>query len=45
MIGKWWDGCVRMVVVLGFWCVHNGERKREEERQKLESGEKWHCIV
>ena len=42
MIGKWWDGWVWMVVVLGFGFVHGGKRevetKGEEERQKLERG-------
>ena len=49
MIGKWWDGWVWMVVVLGFGFVHGGEREvkteGEEKRQKLERGERWYWII
>ena len=45
MIGRWWDGWVWMMVVLGFGLVHNGEREGEEKRQKSERGERRYWII
>ena len=32
VFGRWWDGWVWMVVIMGFLFVHDGEIEGEEER-------------
>ena len=45
VVQPWWGGWVWMVVVLGFGCVHGGEREKERERKKLMRGERWFWVI